>query len=428
MFRPVFPSAGAEGAGAVASAATEAAARLVFDLSPDCVKLVDADECVAWINAQGCRLLEVPDADAILGRPWASLWPEAARGRLHQAVEDARRGGTGRFTGYCPTFGGTPKWWDVLVMALPSSSNRGDYLLSISRDVTAVVVALEREREAAAMAECAREEAEAAREGKERLLAAVSHELRSPLQAVLGWAVLLQGEAADSRPAEIGRRVESLALDQIALVDALLQEHKPGQLRSDSAVIALEDVARDTAEAMRPLIESSGRTIACAASVALPAVIGDIRRLRQVFASLLSNAVKYTAAGGHIDLSCHSRDGHACVEVRDDGCGVPETMHEQIFEPYFQADPATSPGGIGLGLYLARGIVEQHGGTLSVSADHEGQGSTFVVRIPFASSAAPAADARCRLLRSFDVAVQSLGEETAARRSATVDDAKHRGG
>ena len=365
----------------------EVAARLVLDHSPDCIKLVDPNGCLAWVNARACQLLEVSSPDVLIGRPWVALWPEQVRARVAQAMADARRGSTGRFTGPCPTFAGTPKWWDVIVIPIEDGGSEGPLLLSISRDVTDLLIATEEARAAAAAAEWARAEAERARAEKEQLLGAVSHELRSPLQAILTWAVMLQAETNDPAADAIGLQIETLAMEQVALVDELIDDHRRGSAVLLNALepVLLGQLARDAVESMRPLLESSRRQVDFDTGQEAT-VTGDVRRLRQVFVNLLSNAMKFTGVNGRIVVSCSAADGMARVAVRDDGVGVPQEFEDRIFEPYFQVQPDDSGTGLGLGLYLARMVIELHGGTLVLARNDARQGSTFVVSIPIAAA------------------------------------------
>jgi CheY-like chemotaxis protein/anti-sigma regulatory factor (Ser/Thr protein kinase) len=118
----------------------------------------------------------------------------------------------------------------------------------------------------------------------------------------------------------------------------------------------------------------------------LPLVNGDCDRLQQVFWNLLSNAIKFTPAGGHVDVQAESSGSKVEITVRDDGQGIPSEFVPHVFERFQQADGSTTRahGGLGLGLAVVRHLVEQHGGTVSVSSDGTGRGATFLVTLPAA--------------------------------------------
>lgn len=352
----------------------EAACGLILNHSPDCIKLLDIEGRLLWINAPGCRLLEVADPAPLIGRLWTSLWPVSLRPDVIGAIQQARAGALGHFTGACPTFSGRLKWWDVIVVAIEATDDRGPLLLSLSRDVTELALALDRER--------------AARADKEKLLATVSHELRSPMNAVLNWAVMLQADSREAESVALGRRIETVVLEQMQLVDELLDDHR----RESAPVVrafepvALGRVAMDAVDMMRRLIESSERQITCDLDEG-PVVAGDARRLKQVFINLLSNAMKFTLAGGRIAVTCTAADGVARVDVTDDGIGVMPGMAEQIFDPYCREERAAAADGIGLGLAISRRLVELHGGTLTL--EQRPVGSAFIVAIPLTAPIPP---------------------------------------
>jgi PAS domain S-box-containing protein len=116
--------------------ASEALLRSVMENSADCLKLLTPDGRVSHMNAPGLRAMEIADPEAVLGKDWASLWPEAERAKLGAALAEARAGRVGRFQGLCPTAKGAPKWWDVQVTSVPGSGGEPELLLASSRDVT----------------------------------------------------------------------------------------------------------------------------------------------------------------------------------------------------------------------------------------------------------------------------------------------------
>jgi signal transduction histidine kinase len=250
-------------------------------------------------------------------------------------------------------------------------------------------------RDSIALEQSARDEADAANRVKDDFLGTLSHELRTPLHAIVGWVALLR-----TRPFDDDARMKALevidrnARAQAALIEDLLDVSRItlGQLRLRWKPVELAPILFSSVDAIKPTAETKGMTISTA--IALDpdiSVNGDATRLRQVFWNLLSNAVKFTPAGGHVDVRAHAAEGHAEIEVIDDGRGISADFMPHMFERFGRADAAiTSPDrGLGLGLALARELAELHGGTLTAASAGVNQGATFVLTLPCQTSAYP---------------------------------------
>jgi PAS domain S-box-containing protein len=222
---------------------------------------------------------------------------------------------------------------------------------------------------------------------KDEFVALVSHELRTPLTSIRGYVDLLAG----GRVGEIGdqqrRFLEIVGRNSarlLRLVDDLLFF---SQARARGLELALEpldvrDVARDAVEAARPSAEEKGIELSLSLDGRLP-VQADRARLGQLLDNLLTNAIKFTAEGGRVDVSAARAESHAVVAVSDSGIGIPEEEQRDLFTGFFRSAAATERAipGTGLGLAIARTIVEAHGGSIDV-ASAEGAGATFTVRLP----------------------------------------------
>jgi K+-sensing histidine kinase KdpD/ActR/RegA family two-component response regulator len=237
-------------------------------------------------------------------------------------------------------------------------------------------------------AQKARAEAEAANRLKDDFLSIVSHELRTPLNAMLGWAWMLRKGSLE--PAVAERAVQSIhdnATRQARLIDELLDFSRivAGRATLDLDNVDLSEVIRGVVESVLPVATANGLEIRVAA---LPAavVVGDIRRLEQVFFNLIGNALKFTPAGGRVTIEATPTDGAVEIRVIDNGIGIERDFLPHVFDRFRQADTTTTRqhGGLGLGLSIARQLVEAHKGTVAVQSDGAGQGSTFVVRLPLA--------------------------------------------
>jgi PAS domain S-box-containing protein len=249
--------------------------------------------------------------------------------------------------------------------------------------------------------QAAREAAEQANRIKDEFLAVLSHELRSPLNPILGWAKLLQqGQLDDTKTAIALATIERNAKLQAQLIDDLLDISRilRGKLRLEVTLVDLASVITAALDTVRLAAEAKSLHIQTALSPVDP-VNGDAGRLQQVVWNLLSNAVKFTSEGGRVEVRLEQGgagdrgDGtyatahqYAQITVSDTGKGIKADFLPYVFEHFRQEDGATTRkfGGLGLGLAIVRQIVELHGGTVAVASPGEGQGATFTVQIPLA--------------------------------------------
>jgi signal transduction histidine kinase/CheY-like chemotaxis protein len=239
------------------------------------------------------------------------------------------------------------------------------------------VALLERERQALA-------EAQRANLLRDQFLAVVSHELRSPLAAILLWENVMRGPAVDHdmRMAALDAIHES-ATSQALLVADLLDVSRAinGKLHIDRNVTSLKRVLLMAIESVRPNAEARHLELRSDLDPDLGHVLGDSRRLRQIFDNLLSNAIKCTDHG-HIAIRARQDDRSVTIEVHDTGCGIASEHLQHLFEPFWQADATIAPDGLGLGLAVAHQLVALHGGALSAASEGVGCGATFVVTLP----------------------------------------------
>jgi PAS domain S-box-containing protein len=246
----------------------------------------------------------------------------------------------------------------------------------------------ERERERLLVSEQqAREAAEEANYAKDEFIALVSHELRSPLNAMLGWTRILQEQNPDEQTRKTALEVIIRnARSQSRLIEDLLDIARvsKGKLRVELEPTELIPIINYAIEIIKPAAEAGKINFSQTLDRAANFVTGDVDRLRQVIENLLSNAVKFTAAGGSVEIRLERSGTDAKIIVSDTGQGISPEFLPQIFERFKQADPSTTRrhGGLGIGLSLARDLVELHGGTISAQSAGEGKGSTFTVTLP----------------------------------------------
>ncbi|HET9015565.1 MAG TPA: ATP-binding protein [Thermomicrobiaceae bacterium] len=263
--------------------------------------------------------------------------------------------------------------------------------IAIERRRAEVELTLTLDRERAA-----RTEAEAAVRARDEFLSIAAHELRTPVAAVKGTAeVTLRAQRRGlldvARTEKALRTIKQTADRLAALTDDLLDVSRlqGGQLALRPQPTDLQAVIRRVTERYADLIETSHvlELELLSTSVTTDA---DPGRLEQVFDNLFGNALKYSPAGGVIEITLATEPGGVVVGVRDTGIGLPEGMEQRIFEPFGRAPNAASQGipGMGLGLYISRRIVELHGGRLWAESDGEGRGTTMWVWLPWSASAA----------------------------------------
>ena len=241
-----------------------------------------------------------------------------------------------------------------------------------------------------------RQAAEAANTVKDQFLATLSHELRTPLNAILGWSTMLRSgrlNAEDTTRAL--KTVERSARAQSQLIDDLLDISRiiTGKFRLEIRALDLLKVITAAVDAVRPAADAKGIALELACEEGDGAITGDVNRLQQVVWNLMSNAVKFTPPGGAARLSLERDGSHEVViTVSDTGKGIRAEFLPFIFDRFRQADQTTTrrQGGLGLGLSIARQIVEMHGGSVAAESEGEGKGASFIVRLPVVASALPA--------------------------------------
>lgn len=223
---------------------------------------------------------------------------------------------------------------------------------------------------------------------KDDFLATVSHELRSPLQGILGWLTLLQGGRLDA--AQTARALQSVERSvrlQAQLVNDIMDiaRIEAGKVEIDRAPVDLSQLLQTTAEEFVP--QARARRIDLRTeSRPCGLVIGDRERLHQLFANLLSNALKFTPTGGSVTLACDRQGDDVVTTVADTGHGIDPAFLPHLFKRFSQADTSITRrfGGLGLGLAIVRHLVELHGGTVTAKSEGRDRGATFSVRLPAA--------------------------------------------
>ncbi|ALF52140.1 histidine kinase [Nostoc piscinale CENA21] len=233
----------------------------------------------------------------------------------------------------------------------------------------------------------ARQQAEAANRIKDEFLAILSHELRSPLNPILGWSKLLNShKLTEAKRAEALATIERNAKLQAQLIEDLLDISQilRGKLSLNIAAVDLSSVIAAALETVQLAAQAKDIQIQTTLSPNVGAVLGDTVRLQQVVWNLLSNAVKFTSAGGRVEVRLEQVGRQAQIQVIDTGQGINPDFLPYVFDYFRQADSQTTRrfGGLGLGLAIVKHLVELHGGAVWAASPGEGQGAIFTVRIP----------------------------------------------
>ncbi|HKQ73212.1 MAG TPA: PAS domain S-box protein [Blastocatellia bacterium] len=282
---------------------------------------------------------------------------------------------------------------DVSLTVSPIQNQAGDIIgaSKTARDITERKRADQEREQYLARESEARAEAEAANRLKDEFLATVSHELRSPLNVILGWARLISETNPGEEQLEHGLEIiERNAQAQARLIEDLLDVSRivSGKLSVQTRPVLLNQIIEGVVNGIRPSAEAKGIDLRLAQRGPEIGIIGDADRLQQVVWNLLSNAIKFTPDGGRIKVKLESVDAHVELRVSDTGRGISPEFLPHVFDRFRQAyrTDAGARAGLGLGLTIVRYIVEAHGGTVRAESPGIGQGATFTVLLPMAPS------------------------------------------
>jgi len=345
-----------------------------------------------------------PDAE-ITWRDLEERLQRPDRQRLGDAVEAAFTEGTEVDVIVRTRLKGRDRQWITMCGRTINSGNGAAHLVLTSRNVSlARRAAVGRQRERASVLEQERklrEAAEAANRAKDEFLSVISHELRSPLNAILGWnRILTLKRRDDPDVASITPRIEQSAKAQLKMVNDLLDLGRvgTGKLKVESRPTQLARVVSLALDLARPAAVAKGIALTAEVTPGAGQLRGDPDRLQQVIGNLLSNAIKFTSSGGKITVSLRDVDGYSELTVTDTGQGISPELLPHIFDRFRQGDSSSTrhSGGLGLGLTLVREIVALHAGSVSASSAGTGAGATFIVRLPATPAWPPQSDKDAR--------------------------------
>jgi PAS domain S-box-containing protein len=325
----------------------------------------DQDWRMTYINDAGERLLGRQRAD-IVGKTWHEAFPHAVGNpvdEMYQRVMRSRQ--PERMEFFYPHYGG----WMEIAAAPVRSGGVAVYF----RDIGDRVSALEALREADRR--------------KDEFLAMLGHELRNPLAPIRNGVQLLRlSSGFDDLRGQTLDMIDRQAGQLVRLVDDLLDVSRitSGKMALQKSALELSTILASAVETCRPAIEAARHALVVDLADESLLVHADFVRLAQVVSNLLNNAVRYTASGGRIELRVRREARDALISVSDNGIGIAPEILPRLFDMFMQGgrDPRGAQGGLGIGLALAKNLVELHGGTIEARSDGADRGAQFIVRLP----------------------------------------------
>jgi PAS domain S-box-containing protein len=369
---------------------------LIEGVGGHAIFMLDVNGRVASWNVGAQRIKGYAPGE-ILGQHFSIFYPADVRdsGWPAHELQQAQEVGSFTDTGWRLRKGGATFWAQVTITALRDGSGQLVGFAKLTRDMTEAmrIEAMEqtsRQHEEVLAAERqARIAAQRATRLKDEFLATLSHELRTPLTSILGWTqVLLRVQPGDER-VDTRRAITVIdrnARAQVQLIDDLLDLNRimAGKLRLDLQQVAVADVIHAAVESVTLAAAAKGVTLQVLLDPGRATANGDAARLQQVVWNLLNNAIKFTPAGGKVQVLLQRVNSHIEFSVSDNGIGIPASFLPQVFERFSQQDGSASRshGGLGLGLAICKHLIEQHGGTIHAESAGQGQGASFVVTLP----------------------------------------------
>ena len=377
---------------------TEVFQLLVSSVRDYAIFMLDPEGNVATWNA-GAERIKGYKPHEIIGSHFSRFYPEEDKrnGKPARELEIAREQGSVEDEGWRLRKDGTRFWANVVITAVHDAHGELRGFAKVTRDITERKKAEEtllEQREARVRAEEERRVTEAsyrvaqeANRAKDEFLMTLSHELRTPMTAILGWSRLLPAMSPDD-PAfhEAVLSIASGAQLQARLIDDILDVSRivSGKLRLAPETIEVSRVIMNAVDAVNATAEAKQIAITMSLAPGLGMMVADPTRIQQVIWNLLSNAVKFTPRGGSVNVTGRRTASQIEVAVTDSGEGIDPQFLPHIFEPFRQAEsPQTRVhGGLGLGLSIVRFIAEAHGGTVRAESTGRGKGSTFTMMLP----------------------------------------------
>ncbi len=359
----------------------------IVQSSDDAIIGKTLDGVITSWNQAAQRILGYTAAE-IVGKPISTLLPPDHSEDMSQILERIRRGErVGHFETQRLAKDG--RVVDVSLSISPIRDADGTIIgaAKVARDISERKRAEAEREQLLAAAEAAKAEAEAANRMKDDFLATLSHELRTPLNAIVGWAKILRSGKVDAEDVEEGlSAIDRNSQAQSQIIEDLLDISRivSGNLRLDVQRLTLTDILDAALASVLPAANAKEIRIHKVLDSLVGPVTGDPARLQQVVWNLLANAVKFTPKGGTVQVLLERVNSHVEISVIDTGIGIKPDFLPHVFDRFRQADGSTTRlhAGLGLGLAIAKHLVEMHGGSIRAKSPGDGQGATFTLMLP----------------------------------------------
>ncbi|WP_176442323.1 PAS domain-containing hybrid sensor histidine kinase/response regulator [Noviherbaspirillum humi] len=364
--------------------------KTLVENSPDIILRMDGGMRHLYANPAIERLTGQPAA-ALLGRTKAEAGlPESVAAPWDKAAAAAFASGREQKLEFEHVIQGELRYFSGRIVPEADGAGHVESVISIAYDVTERArIARERD-ESLARERTARIQAETAARARDEFLNVVSHELRAPLNGIQSWAHVLENYVKDASSSPlVGRALQGIKTgvsQQVRLIEELLDVTRmmSGRLRLVKQPLTLLPVLQSTVDAMREQAAARHIELQCTYGITTEQVEGDSDRLQQVLRNLLSNALKFTREHGHVWVTATCSSDEIRITVRDDGIGVSPDFLPFLFDRFSQKDTSSTRGhnGLGLGLFMARSLVELHGGRITAESEGEARGTQFSVYLP----------------------------------------------
>ncbi|MDQ6785713.1 MAG: ATP-binding protein [Acidobacteriota bacterium] len=338
------------------------------------------------------EFFEVAPHDIITFDSFLKVVHPEDRQRVETALLESQTNGTEYNVEYRVLYSdGNIQWLAVRGKTYLDAEGNPESMMGVVRRVTDKKVANEELAKVYEREKKARDEAENANRAKDFFLAVVSHELRSPLNTILGWTkILLTKEVKEDIHRNALETIEKSARSQAKLIDDLIDSARvaSGKLRLELKPTNIFNVLKTVFNSQKPLAQAKNINLEFTSDEENIQVFGDAMRLQQIFTNLVSNALKFTPSGGNITIGAQTTNAAVTVFVKDDGQGISSESLPNIFQQFRQGDENTSAdhSGLGLGLSIVKILTERHNGKIRVESDGLGQGATFSLTFPLCGS------------------------------------------
>ncbi|HEX6177625.1 MAG TPA: ATP-binding protein, partial [Thermoanaerobaculia bacterium] len=350
------------------------------------IYMLDAEGRIVTWNT-GAQRIKQYRTDEVLGKNYSIFYPEeeVRAGKPKRDLDTSIRDGRFEEEGWRVRKDGGRFWANCVITPVFDDTGTLRGFAKVTRDITAMRE-LEEQREARQRAEAIARAAEQANREKDDFIAVVSHELRTPMTSILGWARMLAlGDLDDDTYRGALDAIQRSAKTQAQIIEDLLDESRiaSGRLHLERRAVDFATVIDNAVRMAQPQANGKDIDIVVNPGDASCQLYGDPLRLQQVVGNVLANAVKFTPEGGRIFVTLRREGTMGALEIRDTGRGIDPALLPHVFDRFRKGDSSTDRiGGLGLGLAIARHLVELHGGSIDAGSGGEKKGATFTIRLP----------------------------------------------